>query len=172
MSGIRFAGKALLLAGACALPLLAQSAWQPSHRGIGFAPAPGKQSVQLVSPAEMETPHARAETQQLRFAIDNGLHINSHTPRSHFLIPTDLTLDAPAGVQIASIKYPPGVDYHFAFAPQDALSVYTGEFAVMVQLRARPGRYVLHGQLHYQACDARACNPPKTLPLTLDLTAR
>lgn len=172
MRGIHLGGRALLIAGACALPLLAQSAWQPTHQGIGFAAAPGNQSVQLVSPSELETPHAKAQTQQLRFVIDHGLHINSHTPKSHFLIPTSLTLDAPAGVQIAAIQYPAGVDYHFAFAPQDALSVYTGEFAVMVQLHAKPGHYVLHGQLHYQACDNRACNPPKTLPLTLDLTAR
>lgn len=172
MRWLDVARKVVCAAGLCALPLLAQSAWQPEHRGIGFTAASGKQSVELVSPSELETSSARPQGQQLRFAINTGLHINSHVPKSSFLIPTRLTLDAPSSVQIASIEYPPGVDYHFAFAPQDALSVYTGEFAVKVQLKAKPGHYVLHGQLHYQACDNRACNPPKTLPITLNLTAR
>ncbi len=172
MRWLKVARKMVWSAGICALPLLAQSGWQPEHRGIGFTSAQGKQSVELVSPADLEISRARPQGQQLRFAIDTGLHINSHVPNSSFLIPTRLTLDAPANVQIASIEYPPGVDYHFAFAPQDALSVYTGEFAVKVQLHAKPGHYVLHGQLKYQACDNRACNPPKTLPITLNLTAR
>lgn len=171
MHRLHFAGKAFLVAAACSVSLLAQSAWQPSHQGIGFAQAPAKQSVQLVSSTELKVPAHKPAQQQLSFLINTGLHINSHTPRSQFLVPTTLTLDAPAGVHIAGMDFPPGVDYHFAFAPKDALSVYTGQFAVLVALHAKPGRYTLHGQLHYQACDNRACNPPKTLPLTLDVVA-
>lgn len=171
MGSIRIATWAVLLVGGCALPLLAQSAWQPSHQGLGFAQSQGKQSVQLVSSAELKIPTGKPQSQQLSFLIATGLHINSHTPKSHFLIPTTLTLDAPAGVQVAGIEYPAGVDYHFEFAPKDPLSVYTGQFGVLVYVHAKPGHYTLHGQLHYQACDNRACNPPKTLPLTLDVVA-
>lgn len=167
-----FAGKAWLVTALCTLPLLGQSAWQPSHQGIGFSQTQAKQSVQLVSSAELKTSAGKPQPQQLNFVINSGLHINSHTPKSTFLIPTTLTLDAPAGVQIASIEYPPGMEYHFAFSPKDSLSVYTGEFGLLVHMRARPGHYTLHGQLHYQACDNRACNPPKTLPVTLDLSAQ
>jgi len=159
-----------LLAGT--LALAAQSAWQPAHPGIGFAQAPAKQWVQMVSSSELTTAKNRPDTQQVEFLIQSGLHINSNTPHSHYLIPTSLTLDAPTGVQVAKVEYPPGVDYRFSFAPKEPVSVYTGEFTLMVQLHAKPGKYVLHGQLHYQACDDRACNPPKTLPVTLDLIAQ
>ncbi len=157
------------------LPALAQTAWQPGHAGIGFAQPQGKQWVQMVSSPQLAVKAgARAEHQDLtlRFVIQTGLHINSHTPHSQFLIPTTLALDGPVGVKISKIEYPPGVDYRFQFSPKDALSVYTGEFSLLVPVRARAGRYTLHGRLRYQACDARSCNPPQTLPLALDVTAR
>lgn len=169
----------ILLTCAITMAVLAQSgssgspAWQPNHQGIGFSqPAPNKQWVQLDSSPELNIHAVKMETLPVSFLINTGLHINSHTPKSQFLIPTALSLDAPTGVQIAKIEYPQGVDYHFSFAPKDPLSVYTGEFALGVEMRAKPGHYVLHGNLRYQACDDRACNPPKTLPVTLDLTAK
>ncbi len=161
---------------ACAMTMTAQSAWQPAHSGIGFGQASAKQWVQMVSSPELTVKAGKqaAATQDVdvQFAIQTGLHINSHTPNSHYLIPTTITLDAPTGVEIAKIEYPQGVDYHFQFAPKDALSVYTGEFGVRMHVHAKPGRYTIHGQLRYQACDDRACNPPKTLPLTLYVTAQ
>ena len=117
------------------------------------------------------SPAAAPKVVEVRFTIQQGLHINSHMPHSEFLIPTTLTLEKTPGVEIAKIDYPQGVDYHFQFSPKDALSVYTGEFAVGVRLHARPGHYAVHGQLHYQACDNKVCNPPQTLPVQLDVTA-
>lgn len=164
------------LAISCAIPAMAQSAWQPGHAGIGFSQPQGKQWVQMVSSPALDVKAAtQAHSKQdveLRFVIQSGLHINSNTPHSPYLIPTKLTLDQPAGVEISKVEYPQGVDYHFEFSPKDALSVYTGEFGVRVQVHAKPGHYTLHGQLRYQACDDRTCNPPKTLPLTLNLAAK
>ncbi|MGO8720671.1 MAG: protein-disulfide reductase DsbD domain-containing protein [Acidobacteriaceae bacterium] len=161
---------------ACAAAMMAQSAWQPSPRGIGFGQARSRQWVQMVSSPQLAVQAcgkaSKPKDIELRFTIQNGLHINSHTPHSPFLIPTTLTLDKTPGVQIAQVDYPQGVDYHFAFSPKDALSVYTGQFAVLVRVHAQAGHHTLHGQLRYQACDDRACNPPQTLPLQLDVTAR
>jgi hypothetical protein len=155
---------------------LGQSGWQPSPRGIGFGTPKSKQWVQMVSSPQVAvkatSPTAAPKGIELRFTIQQGLHINSHTPHSEFLIPTALTLEKTPGVEIAQVEYPQGVDYHFQFSPKDALSVYTGEFAVVVRLQAHAGHYAIQGQLHYQACDNRACNPPQTLPVKLDLTAR
>jgi len=165
----------------CAAPvfpsLMAQSAWQPGAAGIGFGKPSGKQWVQMVSSPDLVV-SGRSErgggpgSVALRFAIQTGLHINSHTPHSQYLIPTTLTFDQPSGVESALVEYPAGVDYHFAFSPKDALSVYTGEFGLLVQVHAKPGEYTLHGRLHYQACDSRTCNPPRTLPLTLHVVAK
>lgn len=162
-----------LLAAFAWLPCLsAQSAWQPGHAGIGFGQAPSKQWVQMVSSPQVALAAGHPGSQPVRFLIQTGYHINSHTPLSPYLIPTTLTLDAPAGLRIARIDYPQGVEYHFSFSPKEALSVYTNEFTVLIAMNARPGQYKLHGQLRYQACDNRACNPPKTLPVTLDVIAR
>ena len=159
-----------LLALAATFPLLAQSAWQPGHTGIGFSPQ-SKQWVRMVSSPRLAVEAGKRKV-TVSFVIQDGLHINSHTPHSPFLIPTTLTLQADGGVHIAKIEYPQGTDYHFQFSPKDALSVYTGQFSLLVPLRARSGNYTLRGQLHYQACNDRTCNPPKTLPVTLHLTAR
>jgi hypothetical protein len=152
---------------------MGQAGWQPAPRGIGFGAPKSKQWVQMVSSPQVAvkaTSPAAAKDVELRFTIQQGLHINSHTPHSEFLIPTTLSLETTPGVEIAQVEYPQGVDYHFQFSPKDALSVYTGAFAVVVRLHAHAGHYALHGQLHYQACDNKACNPPQTLPLQLDVT--
>jgi hypothetical protein len=155
---------------------MGQSGWQPGPRGIGFGAPRSKQWVQMVSSPQVTVkatlPAAALKDVELRFTIQQGLHINSHTPHSEFLIPTTLTLEKTPGVEIAKIDYPQGVDYHFQFSPKDALSVYTGEFDLGVRLHARPGHYAVRGQLHYQACDNKACNPPQSLPVQLDVTAR
>jgi hypothetical protein len=163
----------LLVIALAALPVLAQSGWQPGHAGIGFTPPQSRQWVQLVSsPQQAVRANVKHQTLTLRFTIQTGMHINSHTPHSQFLIPTTLTLDPANGVQTATIEYPPGSDYRFQFSPNDSLSVYTGEFNLLVPVRARPGHYTLHSQLRYQACDNRSCNPPENLPITLDIAAK
>ncbi|HWF67456.1 MAG TPA: protein-disulfide reductase DsbD domain-containing protein [Acidobacteriaceae bacterium] len=154
---------------------MAQSTWQPGHADIGFGRPADKQWLHLVSSPDVTVKAGEKNGRQkiaLRFAIQSGLHINSHTPRSRFLIPTTLTLDGTTGVEISKIEYPQSADYHFEFSPNEAVSVYTGEFPVTVQLVASPGRHILHGRLRYQACDDRTCNPPKFLPLTLEVTAK
>jgi hypothetical protein len=160
----------------CAGDSMGQSGWQPGPRGIGFGAPRSKQWVQMVSSPQVNvkatSPAAAPKDVELRFTIQHGLHINSHAPHSEFLIPTTLTLDKTSGVEVAKVDYPEGVDYHFQFSPKDALNVYTGEFAVVVRLHARAGQYAMHGQLHYQACDNKACNPPQTLPVQLNVTAR
>lgn len=169
-------GILLAVALVCVLPLTlaaqsGQSGWQPGPRSLGLEPSQANQSVRLTSTQDLAVIGVKP-TAELSFAINQGLHINSHTPHSKFLIPTSLTLHAPAGVQIAAIDYPTGKDYHFQFDPKEPVSVYTGSFAILLHLAAKPGRYRLEGGLRYQACDNRACNPPRTLPLTLNVTAK
>lgn len=162
----------LVLLFAVAVPVLAQSTWQPGHSDLRFLPSHASQAVQMTSVTDESIQANRPQEMTIQFAIENGLHIQSHTPHSEFLIPTALDLEAPAGVKIAKITYPAGEDVHLAFSPNQMLSVYTNQFAVRAGLRAQPGHYVLHGKLKYQACDIRACSPPKTLPLTIHVTAK
>ena len=153
------------------LPAAAQSNWQPGHAGLGFGQPAGKQSVEMASPGNISLTAAQ-QPLALRFSVDPGMHINSHDPHSSFLIPTSLTFASAPGMTVGAIDYPPGKEFHLPVAPQEALNVYTGDFSILAHVKAQPGTHVLHGTLHYQACDNRACNPPRTLPVTLTLHAQ
>lgn len=145
----------LLFAGA----MFAQSGKAPS---VTFAPVP---------------PVTATRTQQtivnLNFRVASGFHINSNTPKSEFLIPTNLKMDLPTDIVLGKIEYPAGQDVSFPFSPDEALNVYTGEFTIAVAVHPLhsvvPGKYVMHGVLHYQACDNAQCFPPKTLPVSFDV---
>ena len=109
----------------------------------------------------------------LRFHVADGNHINSNRPGSELLIPTKLRVMPPTDVGIGQIQYPAGHDLTFTFAPDEKLNVYTGDFAITAKVSAQRtaavGDYRVHGELRYQACNDRACYPPKTLPVTFDL---
>ena len=173
MQRLGWRGTAILLAGLCwsfcgGLVWAQASGWQPQDKGLGLQAehaAPGW--VQLASPRQIAVQARRVQTVELEFAIQDGLHINAHQPRSPYLIPTTLTLTAPAGVHVLGVEYPQAKDFHFAFSPKDALSVYTGSLRIAVRLRAQPGAFSLPASLRYQACDNQMCNPPKTLHFTL-----
>ena len=115
----------------------------------------------------------KPETVELQFRVRPGFHINSNRPSSKVLIPTALRLTPPTDVVIGRIAYPEAQEMSFPFAPDDKLSVYTGDFSVSVVVRPlvhmQAGKYAVHGQLKYQACDNAACYPPKLLPVNFDI---
>lgn len=109
----------------------------------------------------------------LSFRVASGYHINSNKPKSEFLIPTTLKVEATTDIVIGKTTYPEGQDMSFAFDPDEKLNVYTGDFRVDVQVRplhtVQAGKYVIRGTLKYQACDNAACYPPKQLPISFDV---
>jgi len=150
---------ALIMAGVAAFSQDIAGAKSPS---VTLA-SPGITNVTAGTPGEVE----------LQFRIGRGFHINSNTPKSEFLIPTGLKLDAPTDIVVGRITYPKGEELSFPFSPDEKLSVYTGQFSLMVTVRPLhtvvPGKYMLHGQLKYQACDNAACYPPKQLPVQFEV---
>ena len=109
----------------------------------------------------------------LHFRVSSGFHINSNTPKSEFLIPTALKLQPPTDIVVGKVVYPEGEEASFPFSPDEKLSVYSGEFMLGVTVRPLvsviPGKYVLRGNLKYQACDNAACYPPKQLPVEFEV---
>jgi DsbC/DsbD-like thiol-disulfide interchange protein len=130
-------------------------------------------SVSLVPPGVTTIAGGKPGQVQLQFRIGRGFHINSNSPKSEFLIPTSLKLDATTDIVIGRIAYPTGEEKSFPFSPDEKLSVYTGDFTLAVTVRPLhtvvPGKYMLRGQLKYQACDNAACYPPKQLPVQFEV---
>jgi len=110
---------------------------------------------------------------EIAFRVAPGFHINSNRPNSGLLAPTVMKLDPPTDISIAKLTYPAGRDLSFPFAPNDKLNVYTGDFTVSALVSAArttpPGRYRVHGNLKYQACDNKACYPPSQMPVAFDV---
>ena len=116
---------------------------------------------------------------EIRLLVAAGYHVNSHAPKSDLLIPTAVTLEAgDAAVTVGAVEYPAGNRYRFTSDPGDptavgeTLDVYTGAVVLRVPVTAAAGEHVLKGVLRYQACDQRACYPPRSLALLVPFTAR
>ena len=109
---------------------------------------------------------------ELRFRLDDGFHVNSHTPKSELQIPTALELGSATGVKVTAAEYPAGKEYSFSFDPSEKLDVYSDSFVVKVPVVAVAGEHELKGELKYQACDKAACYPPRTLPVDVVFAAK
>jgi Disulphide bond corrector protein DsbC len=130
-------------------------------------------SVSMLPAPVFNVTRGKANSIELEFRVNSGFHINSNKPNSEYLIPTTLKLDTPTDLVVGKITYPPGEDLSLAFAPNEKLSVYTGDFKLELQVRplsnVLPTKYEFHGNLRYQACDNAQCFPPKQLPVRFEV---
>jgi hypothetical protein len=164
--GVKQAFVAVLLAAAVASggqsPL-----WQDTKPS-----APKSEAVKYLYPEQITLVPGKASTVELHFRIAPGLHINSHTPKDKFLIPTTLTVPQSAGVRLELAEYPAGVEYTLPADPTTKLNVFTGEFAIHARLTATAGDHLVEAKLRYQACDEAQCMPPKTITVPIDVVAK
>jgi hypothetical protein len=127
----------------------------------------------MVPSPDVTIVQGKPATVPLTFHVANGYHINSNRPKSEFLIPTVLKMEATTDIVIGRTTYPEGQDMSFPFDPEEKLNVYTGDFKVDVLVRplrsVQAGKYVVRGTLKYQSCDNAACYPPKQLPISFDV---
>jgi hypothetical protein len=155
------AGKLLL----CALLLFSLKL------GVAQEAAKPKQTVIYVGEQQSVAAGKRGVL-ELHFKVMDGYHVNSHTPKSDFLIPTALKAEPAAGVTLSPAEYSAGQEFSFSFSPTEKLDVYSGSFVVKLPVTASAGEHTVDAALHYQACDHAACYPPKTLPLQVLFTAK
>jgi hypothetical protein len=98
--------------------------------------------------------------------IQPGFHVNSNTPSEDYLIPLKLTWTETGALQPGEISYPKPTLEKYEFSPTP-LSVFTGNFELTAKFKVAPnapaGPGMAVGKLRYQACNNRACFPPKTI---------
>ena len=137
------------------------------------APRSARQRSYLTYIAEPAVVAAnRPAVVEVHLQVADGLHVNSHTPKSDLLTPTAATLTGDEGVQVGPVEYPAGVSYRFSADPSESLEVYTGAITLRVPVKAPAGEHMLKGSVRYQACDQRSCFPPKMLALDVPFTAK
>jgi len=140
----------------------------PQRRPAIATPDP----VTFLFPEQVTVPAGKPSPVALHFRVAQGLHINSHTPSDEYLIPTDFSIPSGAGVRVDRAVYPPGATFTLPADPKSHLSVYTGEFAIQVQIVAAAGNHLVEGKLRYQACDQNQCLPPKTIEVPMDVIGK
>jgi hypothetical protein len=128
--------------------------------------------VEYLFPEQVTLPAGKPTKVALHFRIAPGLHINSHTPKDEFLIPTALSIPDGAGARLLNASYPAGTDFTLPLDPSHKLSVYTGEFAIQARIVAEAGDRLVEARLRFQACDKNECMPPKTIPVAIDVIGR
>jgi cytochrome c biogenesis protein CcdA/thiol-disulfide isomerase/thioredoxin len=101
----------------------------------------------------------------LTVALPEGFHVQSNKPRDPSLIPTVLTVDAPAGISITEIVFPTPIDVKLA-GTDEPLAVFEREFSIGIRFAiastVASGEIVVPAHLRYQACNDTTCFAPKT----------
>jgi len=147
--------RALFLAGIALLLAAAPSYGQTRPPQATIAPFVEANGVRPGSPIRVA----------LTVTLPEGLHVQSDTPRDPSLIPTALTIDAPAGVRVTQLVFPHPTDFAQEGQAQP-LRVFEREFVVGAELeidRGVPaGELTIPARLRYQACDDKVCFRPIT----------
>lgn len=118
-----------------------------------------------VTPVVESTPARAGETARLslRVRLPAEVHVQAHEPRDPSLIPTVLTVEAPPGIAVEAVEYPPPTELTQT-GRTESLAVLGPEFVIDVRVSIAPtvgaGELVLPAVLRYQACNDAVCFPP------------
>lgn len=98
----------------------------------------------------------------LHVRLPEDVHVQAHEPRDPSLIPTVLTVEAPPGITVEAVTYPPPTELTQT-GRRESLAVLGPEFDIEVQLAVAAtasGTVTVPAVLRYQACTAAVCFPP------------
>ena len=138
------------------------------------SPAQTSGVLSVLSPPKISAKRNEVVVVKLNVQLRGGYHVNSNTPSEDYLIPLRLTWD-PVPLQVGEVLFPsPRMEkYQFSATP---LSVFTGDFEILTRMKvpanATPGMGILSGKLRYQACNDKACLPPKNLEVRVPYDLR
>ncbi|MGH9348576.1 MAG: thioredoxin family protein [Vicinamibacterales bacterium] len=149
---------------AVALALLLPAAALAQLRGI---------KADLTPLVESDAPSGTSVRAAMHVRLPEELHVQSNKPRDPSLIPTVLTIDAPAGVRVGEIVFPQPIDFE-QVGQAEPLAVFGHEFLIGVRFdiesHAPAGPIEVPARLRYQACDENLCYAPATATARWTLT--
>jgi thiol:disulfide interchange protein DsbD len=159
---------ALARPGVAAAAVLALGLPGPAHpQGLAVqadVPAPEEMVKVQASPVAL-APGGQAIA-RVELEVLPGWHVNANPPALDYLIPTEVRLEAAAGIAVGPARYPPPQRAKLAFEDAELL-VYDGRAVVEIPLRAEPeaatGERALGGKVRFQACNDQVCLPPASL---------
>ncbi len=126
--------------------------------------------VEIRPPEEITLPPGGSADAQVQVRVKEGFHVQANPASESYLIPLRLDLAADARIRVGEPLYPRGQPYRLQGASSD-LSTYEGAFVIRIPLHAAkdaaPGPLRLTGALRYQACDARICLKPASVPVAI-----
>jgi len=117
----------------------------------------------------------RGRTIQAAVALDipDGFHVQSNRPTRKFDIPTEVRVEAPAGVRVGPVSYPRAILRRFKFSGGERISVYEGRavmrFNVTIPANHEAGVTELRLRVRFQSCNDEACFQPVTRNITLPI---
>jgi len=107
---------------------------------------------------------------ELQVKIAAGWHINANPAGQDNLIPTTVTVDANAPVEIVDIAYPKGRTTRFEFS-DEPLNIYEESLMISLRLKQKPNvpeeNVPITLKLTYQPCNDTECLFPQTLDIPL-----
>jgi hypothetical protein len=120
-------------------------------------------------PATVSAKRGSSVQAKVKAVLQPGYHCNSNTPSEDYLIPLKLTWDK-GPLESPVVAYPKAQMEKYEFSDKP-ISVFTGNFELLttfkVAANAPVGPTILLGKLRYQACNNKACFPPKTVEVKL-----
>ncbi len=110
----------------------------------------------------------------VKATVQEGFHINANKISDEDLIPTTIKVES-ADFKLSKTSWPASEKYKFSFSETE-LEVYAGTVNIGLTLKAnknlKPGKYDISGAVNYQACNDRACFPPKDAEFSVTVTIK
>jgi Thiol:disulfide interchange protein DsbD, N-terminal len=121
---------------------------------------------------ETSVESGKASALVLTLTVQNGYHIQAHSVRDEYLVPT--TIEARGGQYIALEEQTfPHSKILRLEGSDDPLDIYDGTVEVRLVLKVgekiRKGRNTLIATLYYQACSMKSCLAPRTLDFVIPI---
>ena len=124
---------------------------------------PGRPRAEVTPVVESAAKAGETVRVTLDVRLPQDAHVQANKPRDPSLIPTVLTVEAPSGVTVEAVTYPPPTDLVQA-GRREPLAVLGPAFTIEVRLSiaatAASGEIVVPAVLRYQACNDALCFPP------------